>query len=502
MKRCGLIALLLLALALTGCMPMSSRLYTVDASEDLPTAPPQDIAPAVGDVISSREVNVVLRFPAADQQELVGVEKTLTVEAGQTLSYRLAQALLEGPGETDARPAAPEGVTLESVRVSDDVAIVDLSIDARSVATDREAYLLRASLVNTLSGVGGVRWVDVLVAGRVETALKLPPGAGEASANTLYAQWTQAQAEDDMSVDVNSRVQRQALLYYPTKDGRFIVPVAQSITVAGQDALWALISAVSAGDTPDRALDPILPAANRNVITDAQIVTLPDGRQVARISFDSNLNAMLERSHFSPWQVYGALTCTFTGFLQELDGVQVYVGNGQLALLDSPEGPIVPEDGILTREMFERMIGCLRPIYMTVSDGQLRRLSRAMSLQDSLSPRRLLEPLFAEPEDWEADVYRTIPDGLSIDDLIGVRITGGEAVLNFSSAFYAGCQRLNEQQERNLVYALVNTLTDDGSVNSVRIQIEGETVPCLVRSISLTEPLLRNPGLIAGQANN
>ena len=150
----------------------------------------------------------------------------------------------------------------------------------------------------------------------------------------------------------------------------------------------------------------------------------------------------------------------------------------------------------MTRALFERVIGTLATVYMTAPDGSLRALGRAMSPEDALSPRMLIAPLFGEPMAWEESVVRVIPDGLSADDLIGVRIEDGEAVLNFSAAFYAGCQRLTPQQERNLIYALVNTLTERDDVKAVRFQIEGETVPSLAHDINLLGPLLRNPGLI------
>ncbi|MBO4298397.1 MAG: GerMN domain-containing protein, partial [Clostridia bacterium] len=165
-----------------------------------------------------------------------------------------------------------------------------------------------------------------------------------------------------------------------------------------------------------------------------------------------------------------------------------------------PDGEVAVEGGVLTRDLFERTMGQLATIYMTSSDGSLRRLGRAMAAEDAVSPRMVLEKLFADPAAWDEGVVRVIPDGLSVDDLLGVRVADGLATLNFSAAFYAGCQRLTAQQERNLVYALVNTLTERGDVTAVRFQFEGETVPVLVHSISLYGPLVRNPGLIQGAA--
>ena len=241
----------------------------------------------------------------------------------------------------------------------------------------------------------------------------------------------------------------------------------------------------------------MLPDADGTLITGAEIATLSDGRRVARLTFDGNLSAILERGRLSAWQMYAALTCTLTGFLPEIDGIQVYVGSGQLTRVESPDGEIALEGGVMPRALFERTIGRLETIYMTAADGSLRPLSRAMAQEDALSPRMLLALLFGEPQEWEAGVSRVVPDGLTAGDLLGIRIENGEATLNVSAAFYAGCQRLNSQQERNLIFALVNTLTERPAVRSVRFQVEGEQVDVLVHEISLLGPLLRNPGLIS-----
>ena len=100
------------------------------------------------------------------------------------------------------------------------------------------------------------------------------------------------------------------------------------------------------------------------------------------------------------------------------------------------------------------------------------------------------------PAAWETGAARVMPDGVSIDDVLGVRIAGGEAVVNLSSNFYRCCQSLTPQQEQNLIYAIVNTLTSLTTVSSVRFQVEGEAADYLVSTIYLRGPLLRNPGII------
>ena len=73
---------------------------------------------------------------------------------------------------------------------------------------------------------------------------------------------------------------------------------------------------------------------------------------------------------------------------------------------------------------------------------------------------------------------------------------GGTATLNMTSDFYRLCQLMTEEEERLLVYSIVNTLCTLPSVSAVRITIEGEIIESLAGSIYLTGGLLPNPGII------
>ena len=495
MKRAAIIAAVL-CLLLSGCVPLTSELHPLDSQYEMPLPNEEPAEPAIGDAVAGRTVEATLYFPSADSQGLVPAQASVFVAGGDTLPRRLAEALLETDPPKGAQPVAPEGTSVLSVLCSGGAAVVNLSIDARGEQAGKALLLMRAAIVRTLCGASGVSAVDVLAAGRAEWPFELPSGAGMAGQGSVSAQWAQAQAEDGQAKDGETAVERAAVLYYPSRDGRHIIPQLQALTITGGDAITPALDALTAGEGINAALMPALPDADNPLVTSADIVTLASGLRVVRLTFDGNLAAILERARLSAWQTYAAITCTLTEFIPGLDGVQIYVGDGQLTRLDTPRGEIALTGGVMTREMFERMIGVLSTIYMTASDGSLKPLGRAMAPEDVVSPRMLIAPLFGEPAAWEENTARVIPDGLSVDDLLGVRLEDGEATLNFSAAFYAGCQRLTPQQERNLIYALVNTLTERDDVKSVRFQIEGETVSALAHDINLLGPLMRNPGLI------
>ena len=70
------------------------------------------------------------------------------------------------------------------------------------------------------------------------------------------------------------------------------------------------------------------------------------------------------------------------------------------------------------------------------------------------------------------------------------------ANINLSANFYARCQALNAQQERNLIYAMVNTLAELENIGAVRFFVEGKSVETLADTIYLKTALLPDPGIV------
>ena len=484
----GAIAVLLCVL-LTGCMPFTAELTGVDGSYHIETTA-ENIEPAVGDWVADWQTEVTLYYPAQNQLALVETRRALEVGARQTLEECLIGALLDADVPAGARPAAPEGTALLSVRRSGNTAVVDLSAEAGAAENSQQLFFMRAAIARTLCAACGLDAADVLINGRAASFSSLPQGALGYDETPAASIFMQLSADEELAASGSSySAERQTVLYAVTADGQRLVPYVRTLTLENGGGLSAVIAAL-AGETGDAYLPAPLPAETP-LVKEARLVDLPDGRRVARLTLTGGVIPAE-----SEWMTYGAIVCTLTGFIPALDGVQIYIGEGQLVRLDSPSGEVVFEDGVMTRAMFETAIGRAVTIYMTAENGSLCALTRALAAEDVLSPRMTIAELFDEPRAWETGALRVVPDGLSIDDLLGIRIENGEAVLNFSARFYAGCQRLSEQQERNLTYALVNTLTERPDVNTVRFQFEGQTVDKLVSSISLISPLMRNPGLI------
>ena len=70
--------------------------------------------------------------------------------------------------------------------------------------------------------------------------------------------------------------------------------------------------------------------------------------------------------------------------------------------------------------------------------------------------------------------------------------------IDFDSSFYNLCvNSLTQQQEEYLtVYAIVNTMTEVTGIRRVAFLQDGQPVQTLKGNIRLSEPLMRNPGVI------
>ena len=130
------------------------------------------------------------------------------------------------------------------------------------------------------------------------------------------------------------------------------------------------------------------------------------------------------------------------------------------------------------------------------NDGGLIPIQRAMSTERANSPYALMIQLISGPSVADAGAFRTMPAGITANDLLGVEVSEGIATVNMSSDFYRLCQVLNEEEERVLVYSIVDTLCKLPGINAVRILIEGEIVETLADSIFLIGDLMYNPGII------
>ena len=405
-------------------------------------------ARAMGDEIAPVDLTLALYYPADDMASLRPIGRTVTWEAGQTRAECAVRALIEAPPEDDALPAAPAGTRLLSIREADGAVVVDLSLEARTGQGPRSLFLLREAVARTLWALREAEYVDVLVAGRAIDAFSAPMGcATEVWGEGADAAWTRLSSREGV-------ITCAAVIYRPIED-RLIFRV-EDITFEG-DPAPALLERVAPG-----------------VADGAEALILEDGRRVMRVMLDEGVDDGL----------CAAVTCTLMGFIPDVDGVQLISGGEALA---SWNGEAL-DQGVLTYAMCEDTIADAAMTYEVDAEGALRAVTRPMSHGDYCSPRARLWPLFDGAES-------PMPRGTDRGDILGVKIADGAATVDFSMSFYAACQALTPQGERNVVYAVTNTLAQWPGVRRVYFLFEGREAPALGQTVRLDGGVLPDAGI-------
>jgi len=486
-------AAVLLALSLlTGCTSLSFVPERANVSRTLPPAESDGLTAPVGDSAAEYTGRFTLNYISSDQQSLVAVSRTMRLTSEDLMAEKVMERLLDPPDTLPGvLPIAPDGTRLLWVEQSEGVATINLSVDALAL-TEQELSWMRAAIAATLVGTDGIQYVNVLIGGKEESSLALPSGALTRTDGNLTALWAQLQADQERFHQPDGRLDRNVTLYFPSRDGGYLLPEVRAVRFSDDDYALELIRQLASGGKNSHVLpgEGILSA-------DPTIETLEDGRRVISLKLTGGFEEALRETSVEPGLAYGALALTLCRFVPEIDALRITSGGVPIQPFILDGRTITPEDGVISPDDFDSMIGRVAQVYlMDGATGKLRAVSRALERSAALSPRVLLEQVLAGPLPYEMDVLPVSPQGASRADIEGVRIEEGIALVNLSGNFYRSCQRLSEEAERNLVYAMVNTLCALSTVDKVRFFIDGQTVDALVTSICLRSALLPNPGII------
>ncbi len=469
-------ALLLAALLLGGCLPK------VDLSQDtaaLPTADLTQVSEApLGYTPGVRSAEATIWYPGETGDRLV--RQTFRVEGSnesQIYAAALQRMLVLGRGRF------AEGAELLSAESTGDrLAVVEWRVTEDT--GDRALFALLMSTVNTL-GELGVEAVSFRVNGRAARVLGWPLGAVSPSGGDLTGLWARYMLENDEDECV-----RQALVYRAALDGGSIAPELVEVRLTREGEIRALLTALreTSGLSGAFAAFPSEESAVKGDPT-----WLGDG--ALRLTMDANLLAMLETETIRPWQMYACAACTLLAFLPEAETVEIFVGNARVGRIESPNEPLTFEDGAMRWEHFARIRSRAVTVYLAAGD-RLAPVTRFMTGGAESNPLTRLSQVLSGPQLWETGAFRVVPDTVSAeDDILGVALEGQEARVNLSREFIEKCSGLTPQGERNLIYAMVDTLCGIRGVTRVRFYIDGETSETFLSQISLLSPLYYNEGM-------
>lgn len=495
--------LLLCLIQMTGCThmiverdPESAFDILIEAGTDAP----------VEDEYADTVQTATLYFISEDGSRLVPVTQELALTDGISRVEAALDALEDGvpQGETSVGwPLDSVGRATRRIEVSGKVATVNLA--ARYRMLDQQTlYAVRQAVANTLTEFAEVSSVNVLVGGREEgldIGASMPVGT-LTHVNELDVASRYARLDEQRSSGAG--YSRLVTLYLPTRDGRLVLPVVRSIAfeqVSSVDALYTLLSELGKGADSALVMKGF-PAPLDYLYEMPEIVRTQDGAYRAiEIRFSDALWQALADTNLTLYTYLQMLTDTLMGFVPGVEGLQIHIGTQQITFLPEDTTPDGREIefvlAMCTREDFVNTMGAPRTLYARVGDSKgLTQVVRVLRQDRQSDPRALMNALI--DLSGEEDVF-ALPEGLTNEDILAVRVEEDDVVVNLSAAFGDALLALDEEDARTAIYAIVNTLTQDRSQQGVIFFFEGEQMVELAGGLNLLGRMLRNPGMVVNE---
>lgn len=487
-------------LLLGGC----AKKEKADPQVTLPPAEPPSAAPLNDSGQSSRQ-NVLLYLPSADGLRLVAVPGTAELSVSRHSAETLCRLLLDHPG-TEQAPALPADAVLsetEAVEVSGNVATITLGAQALRLSHE-ELFAVCQALCNTVCQFGDVQYVNVLVNGvqpGLDVAASLPAGCFQENTrddlNTLFSRAVAGKNTGRATV--------VAALYYPAAGARGILCEARPLAFSGFEAsamIQTLLEALYAGPSgldgapgyPDFSL----------YLTQAPGVQEIGGSRRAVLHFDEAFNGAIIDNGITRSVMVASLVYTLCTFLPGVEGVEIHIGDEQITSL-TPSGTLSGAgetihfpDGLMKRADFGHFLlsGCT--LYLGDGGEGLARVMRTVPFYESRSVRSIVNQLMrgAQVYDNPENLSSVMPEGLGDADLLGVAFAEDTLMLNFSGHFAKLCQGMTEQQEKQLIFALVNSLCELNGVKKVQLLVDGAQPETLAGAVYLPGSFFPNLDIV------
>ena len=496
MRKTALCLMLLVCMGLLGgCSQMLEERPGADMSvlvfAEQMAAPEQDFA-------AEGTERVMLYFLSRDGARLEPVSREIALPGGVSPVRAALSALLAGPleGEEGTWPDLGLPIVARSLEISGGVAVVDLPARVRTLPQET-LYAMRMAIANTLTEFSQVNHVSVLIGGREEgfdLAATMPVGA-----LTRTADMNVAAAYDHLEQIRQSAgaFTQETVIYFPSEDGRFVLPIVRSIDYAQMtpiEYLYTLLEEmgdVGGSDLISRSL----PAPMLFIGEMPEIVRTEDGAYRAiEIQFEAALDEALAAAGLSRGVYMAMLTHTLMGAVPGVEGLKVHIGDDVLTSLSAEQTPdlqpLVFAQTLATREDFTSYIGAPVIVYAIAEQGGLTRERRILAQARQREARALLGVLLSMWGD------RQELAALTDEDILAVGVEGNEMALDLSADFASALRALPEDEAKAAVYAIVNTLTEGSHSGGVSFYFEGEQMSQPLGLLEMRGRLARNPGLV------
>lgn len=405
-------------------------------------------------VPEENSMRVTLYFPTEEPSAFSSEIRQVDLPDGKMPGYAVIEQLMAGP-QGNLLPACPAHYSLNHVWIIDNVAYIDLHDNGEGEEGDLSQF--RAVAVRTLNPIFNTDYVLLTVDGEVPIGVSdgLERSSEEKETNKIHL-----------------------LTYYPDKGGEYLVPKPRSSDK--QMALWvSAFSLLVAGNEPE----------GTQACFDDQIKVI-SGRMEADTLY---VDLYVPESHTSSSQCYAAYAQTL---LHNASGLKRVVLSANGVPLQQAEG-MSGNPGEFTKESLAGLLGAHITAYYADENGLLKAVRRAVAMERASNALTPLHEMLKDAGEGEEPLVSVFPAGIQEKDILGINYDHNTAMLNLSDHFYEEAGTLSDTGETQLVYGMVNALTDHGGISRVVLLQNGQTRDLMNRTVIIAKPLLRNPGMIS-----
>lgn len=417
--------------------------------------------------------DVELCYATADSSEFTRVTRTLGAETLDILIGNVLSESLVGNSYIDISGGFHTS-SVPAYEFSCGTLTVDLPADVLGGRSEQELFIAENALANTLLALDEITAVNILFGHRAAYLYEQPIGALTEPIESAILLYADLEARQSALLNPNETFSCSALIYHPTGSG-YLLPSVTKVTSDAENWGACLLKELN--------FFPVLLESSYTLETTDQ------GEHMIAI----DLKTM--PGDISIAELCGSITLTLTSFVPDIARVRITQSGAALTSIEMPDGTTLQiEDSCMTRDMFAGMIGSSGTIYLKNPAGRLSPAAVTMGSHDCITPTGLLRVLFQTPS--FGDLTTCVPEGISPRDILSVRCSGRSVIVDLSANFYTRCQDLDEAGERQLAYAMINTLCSLPEIDSACFTIEGTRIDRLTHSIRLSSNLMPDPGIV------
>jgi len=449
---------------------------------------------------------------------LNGASGTLTAEVrtvviGQDTNPAevAVRELLKGPSNGDLlAPVAPQGMSFDRMEYSRGVANVYLNY-AGEPMDPAQKFRLELAITDTVTDVLGAAYVSVFYNGAQSGYYPgIPYGPMVKQTGNLDDIWNQASAKyldtpvvpgeqgpppqpspapSESAVPAPKVKKIPTVLYFISSDGGYLLPEVRNVKYTDGDYIKSIIAELGKG--PQSTSVMASPLSNDVALLEDDRIT-PAAGGGYRLTLDFRSQPARDDSDARGVSLaYASIVYSITGFVPDIVSTEIFVNGKKVA--DAETGKTA-----VSRSDYSEYVGSSAPVYFADRGSDLLlQVSRSME-QDRIwsAKQRVLELIDGPlPGDGE-NAWPVVPEGITDADILSVKIYSDTAYVNLSGNFANRSAGLSSKAEMLLVYSIVNTITAMDGINKVQFLVEGRQAETLAGSIALTDPFLRNYGII------